>query len=208
MIKPVIAPQRQPVGRGSAIRRRHAAGFRRADMRRCAGITTWSRPATIVAWHTTRRARSKVRTATSKQAIEDALLLRESRDFDTFHAYRRFIEEMVGRNARNAKGLDLERTALRSLPDDGLRGDYRHRHLDQRVHPQKSILFGAVAADRPSPAGASLRRSARMLSRRDTDNNHDAPRSTAELRQARRCHRCGRAGSWPPLASNASKARP
>jgi transposase InsO family protein len=52
-----------------------------------------------------------------KQAIEDALLLRGERDFDTLDAYRRFIDEIVGRrNARNAKRLDLERSALQSLP--------------------------------------------------------------------------------------------
>src|SRR4051794_742170 len=45
-----------------------------------------------------------------KQAIEDALLLRGSRDFDTLDAYRRFVEEIVGRrNPRNNKRLDLER---------------------------------------------------------------------------------------------------
>jgi hypothetical protein len=47
-----------------------------------------------------------------KQAIEDALLPRGTRD-----AYRRFIDEIVGRrNARNGKRLDLERPALQSLP--------------------------------------------------------------------------------------------
>ena len=52
-----------------------------------------------------------------KQAIEDALLLRGSRDFDTLDAYRCFVDEIVGRrNARNAKRLDLERPALQSLP--------------------------------------------------------------------------------------------
>ena len=52
-----------------------------------------------------------------KQAIEDALLLRGSREFDTLPAYRRFIDEIVGRrNARNAKRFDLERPALQSLP--------------------------------------------------------------------------------------------
>lgn len=52
-----------------------------------------------------------------KHAIEDALLLRGSRDFDTFDAYRRFIDEIVGRrNARNAMRLDLERAALQPLP--------------------------------------------------------------------------------------------
>jgi hypothetical protein len=52
-----------------------------------------------------------------KRAIEDALLLRGSRDFDTLEAYRRFVDEVVGRrNARNRKRLDLERRALQSLP--------------------------------------------------------------------------------------------
>jgi hypothetical protein len=52
-----------------------------------------------------------------KQAIEDALLLRGSRDFDDLQAYRRFVDEVVGRrNARHRKRLDLERSALQSLP--------------------------------------------------------------------------------------------
>jgi hypothetical protein len=52
-----------------------------------------------------------------KQAIADALLLRGSRDFDDLQAYRRFVDEVVGRrNARNRKRLDLERAALQSLP--------------------------------------------------------------------------------------------
>ena len=53
-----------------------------------------------------------------KQALEDALLLRGSREFDTLDAYRRFVDEIVGSgaNARNAKRLDLERHALQSLP--------------------------------------------------------------------------------------------
>lgn len=52
-----------------------------------------------------------------KRAIEDALLLRGSRDFDTLDAYRRFLDEIVGRrNARNGKRLNLERLALQALP--------------------------------------------------------------------------------------------
>lgn len=53
-----------------------------------------------------------------KRAVEDALLLRGSRDFDDLSAYRRFIDEIVSRrNARNAKIVDAERSALRDLPD-------------------------------------------------------------------------------------------
>jgi len=53
-----------------------------------------------------------------KQAVEDALLLRGSRDFDSLDAYRRFIDEIVGRrNARLKKRLELERRALQRLPE-------------------------------------------------------------------------------------------
>jgi hypothetical protein len=52
-----------------------------------------------------------------KLAVEDALLLRGSRDFDSLDAYRRFIDETVGRrNARLNKRLELERSALQPLP--------------------------------------------------------------------------------------------
>jgi len=52
-----------------------------------------------------------------KKAIEDALLLRGSRDFDDLSAWRRFVDEIVGRrNAANAKRIDQERAALNPLP--------------------------------------------------------------------------------------------
>ncbi len=52
-----------------------------------------------------------------KRAIEDALVMRGSRDFDDLTAYRRFIDEIVGRtNARNGKRIDMERPSLRPLP--------------------------------------------------------------------------------------------
>jgi hypothetical protein len=52
-----------------------------------------------------------------KRALEDALLLRGSRDFDTLEAYRCFVDEVVGRrNARNRKRLEAERPALQELP--------------------------------------------------------------------------------------------
>jgi hypothetical protein len=52
-----------------------------------------------------------------KKAIEDAALLRGSRDFDDLAAYRRFVDEIVGRrNARNGKRIDIERAALQDLP--------------------------------------------------------------------------------------------
>jgi hypothetical protein len=52
-----------------------------------------------------------------KQALEDALLLRGSRDFADLDAYRAFVDNVVGRrNANNARRIALERTALAPLP--------------------------------------------------------------------------------------------
>ena len=53
-----------------------------------------------------------------KRAIEDALLLRGTRDFDDLAAYRRFVDEVVGRrNARLGPRIDAERARLQDLPD-------------------------------------------------------------------------------------------
>jgi len=52
-----------------------------------------------------------------KRAVEDALLMRGTRDFADLGAYRSFIDEIVGRiNARNAKRIDIERATLKPLP--------------------------------------------------------------------------------------------
>ena len=52
-----------------------------------------------------------------KRALEDALLLRGARDFDDLDAYRRFIDEIIGRqNAHNRKRIELERPHLADLP--------------------------------------------------------------------------------------------
>jgi hypothetical protein len=52
-----------------------------------------------------------------KKAIEDALLLRSSRNFEDLAAYRRFVDEVVERrNARNRKRIGIERAALKPLP--------------------------------------------------------------------------------------------
>jgi hypothetical protein len=53
-----------------------------------------------------------------KRAIADELLLRGSGNFEDLAAYRRFIDEVVGRrNARNRKRIEIERAALKPLPD-------------------------------------------------------------------------------------------
>ena len=52
-----------------------------------------------------------------KNVLRDELLLRGLRDFDDLTAYRRFIDEVVGRrNARNRKRIEIERAALKPLP--------------------------------------------------------------------------------------------
>jgi hypothetical protein len=52
-----------------------------------------------------------------KQALEDALLLRGSRDFADLEAYRAFVDAIVGRrNANLAKPIALEKAALAPLP--------------------------------------------------------------------------------------------
>src|SRR6202163_1888636 len=53
-----------------------------------------------------------------KSALGDELLLRGSREVEDLTAYRRFIDEVVGRrNARNRKRIEIERAALKPLPD-------------------------------------------------------------------------------------------
>ena len=53
-----------------------------------------------------------------KNVLHDELLLRGTRDFEDFAAYRRFVDEVVGRrNARNRKRIEIERAALKQLPD-------------------------------------------------------------------------------------------
>jgi hypothetical protein len=52
-----------------------------------------------------------------KQTLDQALLLRGSRDFDDLDAYRRFLAELVGRqNAGRRKALECERAELGPLP--------------------------------------------------------------------------------------------
>ena len=53
-----------------------------------------------------------------KRAIEDELLLRGSRDFTDLDAYRRFVDEVVGRrNAKNRRRIEIERKVLNELPE-------------------------------------------------------------------------------------------
>ena len=52
-----------------------------------------------------------------KRALEDALLLRGSRDFDALADYRAFVDEVVSRrNAHRRVRIDAERAVLKPLP--------------------------------------------------------------------------------------------
>ena len=52
-----------------------------------------------------------------KQALDQALLLRGSRDFDDLPAWRAFVDEVVGRaNASRRRAVDAERASLQPLP--------------------------------------------------------------------------------------------
>ena len=52
-----------------------------------------------------------------KRALQDALLLRGSRDFDALSDYRGFVDEVVGRrNAHHRARIDVERAVLKPLP--------------------------------------------------------------------------------------------
>jgi len=53
-----------------------------------------------------------------KTALDQALILRGHRDFDTLDHYCRFVREVVARrNTRSAKLFAVERAALRPLPE-------------------------------------------------------------------------------------------
>src|SRR5215472_13934876 len=79
-----------------------------------------------------------------KKAIEDALLLRGTRQFDDLDAYRRFVDEVVGRrNRRNSKRLDVERPSLLALPARRT-GDYEEKLITVTSRSGFKLRKGAV----------------------------------------------------------------
>ena len=79
-----------------------------------------------------------------KRALEQALLLRGSRDFDDLTSYQAFVAEVVRRlNARCARGWEIERSRLKPLP---VRRTVDFEELDARVSKfgvfsAKSVLY-------------------------------------------------------------------
>jgi len=85
----------------------------------------------------------EARHATTKHFLEQALLLRSSRDFATLPAYREFVAEVAARaNGRLAKALAVERACLGPLPR---RRTTDYEEADARVTKFSLILVrGAV----------------------------------------------------------------
>ena len=78
-----------------------------------------------------------------KRAIDDALLLRGSRDFEDLASYRRFVDEIVGRrNAHNRKRIEVERETLKPLP--------KRRTADYEEKIVRSTAFSARRSSRRS----------------------------------------------------------
>jgi hypothetical protein len=73
----------------------------------------------------------EARHATTKHFLDQALLLRASREFETLDEYRHFVAEVVARvNGRLARALAVERVCLRPLP---ARRTADYEEIDARV---------------------------------------------------------------------------
>ena len=95
-----------------------------------------------------------------KTALDQALILRGSRDFDDVADWRRFVDQLVARrNRRREDTVRVEAAALRPLPARRAT-DFTEtvvrvtRTGGFLVH---SVFYSAVAADRPAPARPCLR---------------------------------------------------
>jgi hypothetical protein len=74
--------------------------------------------------------------------------MRGSRDFEDLVAYRRFVDEIVGRiNARNAKRIDIERACLTPLP---ARRTTDYEEVTKRVTSSGGFLLRKVFYTVPS----------------------------------------------------------
>ncbi len=127
-----------------------------------------------------------------KGALDQALLLRGSRLFDDLDAYRQFLAELVGRrNARHRPRIDAERAALQPLPARRVQ-DFETEQVRVTSHCGFTLrkvfylLLGAVPADRPEPARASVRRSAGAVPRRRRTDDPAAGQA-ARRRAPRAC---------------------
>jgi hypothetical protein len=94
-----------------------------------------------------------------KNVLNDELLLRGSREFADLSAYRRFVDEVVGRrNARNRKRIEIERTVLKQLPERRTTDYEEARYLEWRLYAAARVLQRPFASDRPPSQCSPLRR--------------------------------------------------
>ncbi len=128
----------------SAISTTTRGRIRPAATRRCAPITAWSRPATTAASRT-RMGRSKARTAiSSRRSRMRCCCAARATSIRSTTIAASSTRSSGGAMRGNRKRLELERPALQvaaGAPDDGLRGDHRHRHLEQRLRPAQGVLL-------------------------------------------------------------------
>ena len=102
-----------------------------------------------------------------KRAIRDALLMRgTSTSANSAPIAASSTRSSAATMPATRKRIDAERAVLQPLPGTRtcrLRGDAGLRHLFRRLHLAQSLLHRALAADRPSAAGAAVRRPAGSL---------------------------------------------
>jgi len=90
----------------------------------------------------------EARHGTLKHFVDQALLLRGHREFDTLEAYRHFLAEVTARaNGRIAKALEVERACLRPLPP---RRTNEYEEVDARVTKFAIFTVRAVPYSVPS----------------------------------------------------------
>ena len=185
------ASHRQPLGRVPQPGAGGRGGLDRPLRRAVRATTAWP-PAATTAASPTRTARSRRRTAISSARIEDALLLRGSRDFDTVADYRA-LRRRAGRPPQRPQPQAHRRRARRAAAAAeparrGRRGDDGHGDLVRRLHAPPGLLHRALAPHRPPAAGAPPRRSARGLPRRHASDDA-AARSRLRRPPPRPCRR-------------------
>ena len=78
-----------------------------------------------------------------KKALEDALLLRGSRDFSDLNAYRRFVDEVVGRRNANNRLSRMKSVSFVSVTQQFLRVNYR-LEKEGPFDPGEMILSGSI----------------------------------------------------------------
>ena len=99
-----------------------------------------------------------------KRAIEDALVLRGSRDFEATGEYRAFLGQVVSRRNARQPGEDRRGTggaaAAAGAAQRRVRGDAGAGDEHGRLRAAPRVLHGALAAGGTPAAGAAVRRPA------------------------------------------------